>query len=68
MPKALVQELLHEIDNLIPADRLTLERELARRLEAEWKIESAKARKTARAQKIDQKRIDHVIERRRYRT
>ncbi len=65
MPRTAVQEILREIDGLVPEDRLALDRELARRLDGKWKLEAAKARKKARARKIDQETIDRVIERRR---
>lgn len=66
MLKPLLKEILAEIENLEPTDRLLLDRELARRAEKQWKSESTKARKGARRRKIDQPLIDRLIERRRY--
>ncbi len=36
MPKTSVQEILRDIEALPESDRLLLEQELARRLDAEW--------------------------------
>jgi len=61
-----VEEILLEIEALGEEDRLKLERELARRLEDEWKREASAARATAQSRGIDQAAIDQAIERRRY--
>ena len=66
MSRAEVRKILHRINALDEADRLILERELARRLESDWKKEVAKARKRAIKRRIDEAAIDRAIERRRY--
>ena len=68
MIKAAVREILREIDGLVTADRMSLERELSRRLAGEWKLEAQKARQAAKRRKVDQQVIDRAIERRRYGT
>ena len=63
-----VKDILKGIETLEPADRLKLEKELARTwLNSAWRVEAGKARRVARRRKIDQKTIDSVIEQRRYR-
>ncbi|MEI8194877.1 MAG: hypothetical protein WCI73_03095 [Phycisphaerae bacterium] len=66
MSKTAVREILREIEGLVDEDRMTLERELSRRLNGQWKLEAGKARKAARGRKITQKVIDRTIEQRRY--
>jgi hypothetical protein len=66
MSRAAVNEILQKIEKLDEKDRLTLEREMARRLEKEWAKETAKARKIAKSRGITQAVIDEIIERRRY--
>jgi len=66
MYKTAVRSILRDIDSLVDEDRLSLERELARRLEGEWRTATQKARIIAKGRKIDQKTIDRAIERRRY--
>jgi hypothetical protein len=66
MSRAAVTDILQRIEKLDEKDRLKLEREMARRLEKEWKKETAKARKIARSRGITQAVIDEMIERRRY--
>jgi len=66
MSRTAVIEILQKIERLDNKDRLTLEREMARRLEKEWAKETAKARKIARSRGITQGVIDEMIERRRY--
>ena len=66
MNKTAILGILREIDSLVDEDRISLDRELSRRFAGEWKLEAAKARKTAKVRKIDQKAIDQAIERRRY--
>ena len=61
-----VKELLHAIETLDEEDRLVLERTLASRFQREWTKETFKAQKIAKRRKIDQAKIDRVIERRRY--
>ena len=66
MSRTLVKAILQDIEALGDADRLALERALARRVEGEWKAAAGKARRVARRRKIDQGKIDRAIERRRY--
>ena len=66
MGKMAVRGILRDIDGLRDEDRIALDRELARRLAGEWKLEAAQARKSARVRKISQEVIDCAIERRRY--
>jgi len=61
-----VNQILREIASLDDADRLKLQRALARRVEREYGEEAAKARKIARRRGITQATIDRAIERRRY--
>lgn len=63
-----VQELLERIEKLSEVDRLTLERHLADRAEAEWRREAAAAQDAARERGIDQAAIDRAIEEVRYPT
>jgi hypothetical protein len=58
MSRAAVKEILGEIQLLNDAERLALDRALARRLEQEWKREAGEARKAARRRGIDQAAID----------
>jgi hypothetical protein len=66
MCQAAVKALLEEIEGLGAKDRLALERELARRAEAAWRVEAGKARRTAKRRNITQVVIDRAIEQRRY--
>lgn len=67
MSKASVRTILRDIESLGDEQRLALERRLAARAEADWVRESRRARSRARRKGIDQKAIDQVIERGRYR-
>jgi len=62
-----VRAILDEIEALPEPDRLALERELSRRLDAQWQDEVHSARQTAQKQGIDQQQIDAAIARRRSR-
>lgn len=66
MSRSTVESILHDIEALNEEDRLHLERELARRFEAQWTDEAAKARGEAARRGIDQAAIDAAIEQRRY--
>ncbi len=68
MPKGTVQDILREIEALSEDDRLALEQELSRRLDAQWEREAEQAREQARQRGIDQAAIDRAIEQRRYRS
>jgi hypothetical protein len=62
-----IRQILKKIDALPDIDRMTLEQELAKRFDKQWKAETTKARRIARKKNIDQRTIDAAIERRRYR-
>jgi len=66
MARAIVRELLHQIEALDDKDRTELELALARNVEKQWAKEAPKLRKWARKQGITQDVIDRTIERRRY--
>ncbi len=62
----IVREILDRILKLPEQDRLELERELARALDAEWEHEARVASRMAKEQGIDDARIQQVISERRY--
>jgi hypothetical protein len=66
MSSRVIQSILHEIESLADDERLELERELSRRLDAEWDEAVAGARVEAKRRGIDQAAIDQAIARRRY--
>ena len=66
MSNASVKTILRDIEALGDKDRLALEQALAKKLQSQWKTETAIARKTARRRGITQATIDRAIERRRY--
>ena len=64
--RATVPQILRQIDQLTEADRLRLERTLARRAEAEWLREARRARRLVGERGIDQAAIDRTVEDVRY--
>lgn len=61
-----VQDILQRIDRLSAEDRLELDEQLARQVEAEWRKEAEAARLLARQRGIDQAAIDRAVEQARY--
>ncbi len=65
---ALVRDIFHQIESLSERDRLALDKLLARKMEAEWRVGAKKARAIAKKRKVTEAGIDAFIERRRYGT
>jgi len=66
MSKVAIKNLVNVIEALPDEDRLELERELNRRFEKKWEVETKKAQRIARRRGITQSTIDRIIEQLRY--
>jgi hypothetical protein len=66
MSHADIQQILDMIDHLPESDRDVLEQQLALRSEAEWRTESARARRQAKLCGINQAAIDEAVRKHRY--
>lgn len=66
MSQGTVEQILEQIDALPTEDQELLERELAGRFEARWRVEAASARREAAARGIDQATIDAAVHKHRY--
>ncbi len=61
-----LRNILEQIEQLSDEQRLTLERKLAQRTKAEWRLAVRDARRLAKQRHIGEAEIDATIERRRY--
>jgi hypothetical protein len=66
MSRAVVKDILQQIDALKQKDRAALERALDARIQREWKTLTKQARAKARARGITQATIDRAVEQLRY--
>lgn len=66
MSHATVDHVLELIEQLPEEDRLTLEKRLSQRLEAQWEEAVSENRRIAQARGMTEETIDRAIHRRRY--